>query len=243
MEKNNSPEFHKELHALARCSLSGLHTYTACIVNGVRFMVLARDAQRATQNSGVEAVGVGGEKYYGQLEEIWELKYIHGYSTIIFRCKWFHSETKKNITTIDTSRELHQDDQLIFASQAKQVFYIRKPSRGAQSEEWVVEHVNHRRIWENVNNAPVEEVDIAPDELVHSVSSSSEPRLVIDFSRYFPVTTVNDQVVEGASAIEVAPPTGFVDHASDNETDHDEYDSEYDNSTSDSDFEGSDGEN
>ena len=88
-----------------------------------------------------------------------------------------------------------------------------------------------------IDNAPDENVDV-----LHS-NSSSECRLVIDFSRYFLNIPVNNEVVEGEDAIEVPPPTGRVDDVSGGETDYDEYDSEYDNELSDSDFEGSDGEN
>ena len=93
MKIEKSPEFHKELSVLAMGSQMNAYSYTACIVNGVRFMVLSRDTQRTTQNSGVLAVGEKGEKYYGQLEEIIELRYTHDYSTVLFRCKWFDTRT------------------------------------------------------------------------------------------------------------------------------------------------------
>ncbi|KAJ9539304.1 hypothetical protein OSB04_032037 [Centaurea solstitialis] len=132
MKTQNSPLFHEELSALSMGARAIASTYTACIVNGVRFMVLSRDAQRTTQNSGVLVEGESGEKYYGQLEEIIELHYPCGYSTVLFRCKWFDTRSgvrcENNITSIDTRREWHKEDQLIFATQAKQVFYIREPS-------------------------------------------------------------------------------------------------------------------
>ena len=36
---------------------------------------------------------------------------------------------EKNITSIDISDEVYKDDQFILASQAKQVFYVKDPSR------------------------------------------------------------------------------------------------------------------
>ncbi|KAJ9567086.1 hypothetical protein OSB04_003052 [Centaurea solstitialis] len=194
MQTQNSPLFHKELSALSMGARANASTYSACIVNGVRFMVVSRDTQRTTQNSGVLVEGENGEKYYGQLEEIIELHYAYGYSTVLFRCKWFDTRRgvicENNITSIDTRCEWDKEDQLIFATQAKQVFYIREPSRGNQinNHRWVVENVNHRQIWDlPVNEDPVEDVDNASIENVDVVHSncSSNCRLVIDFHQYF----------------------------------------------------------
>ena len=142
MKIQNSPELHPELYALSIGAERNASTYTACIVNGVRFMVVGRDAQRTTQNSGVLADGENGEKYYGQVEEIIELCYTNGYSTVLFRCKWFDTRRgvtyDNNITSINTEHEWDKEDQLIFASQAKQVFYIREPSRGNQNKSQLV---------------------------------------------------------------------------------------------------------
>ena len=38
--------------------------------------------------------------------------------------------TEKNITSIKISTKAYKDDQFIFASQAKQVFYVEDPSHG-----------------------------------------------------------------------------------------------------------------
>ena len=66
MKKQNSSQLHPELYAISMSADINASTYTACIVNGVRFMVRDRDARRTTQNSGVSAEGENGEKYYGQ---------------------------------------------------------------------------------------------------------------------------------------------------------------------------------
>ena len=149
MMKQNSIEMHSELYALSVGAEINACTYTSCIVNGVRFMVVSRDAQRTTQNSGVSVEGENGEKYYGQLEEIIEVRYPNQYSTVLFRCKWFDTRGgrirfENNITIISTEKEWDKEDQLIFASQAKQVFYIREP-RQNNNHWWVVENVNHRK--------------------------------------------------------------------------------------------------
>ncbi|KAJ9542126.1 hypothetical protein OSB04_028632 [Centaurea solstitialis] len=231
MKTQNSPLFHEELSALSMGARVIASTYTACIVNGVRFMVLSRDAQRTTQNSGVLVEGESGEKYYGQLEEIIELHYPCGYSTVLFQCKWFDTRSgvrcENNITSIDTRREWHKEDQLIFATQAKQVFYIREPSRGDQSNNhrWVVENVNHRKIWDlPINEARIEDVnnDSAENVDVVHYSCSSNCIFVIDLSRFF------DHSVQSTGEVEVSVPTHTVNEVSDEEIGFDENDSDDD---------------
>ncbi|KAD7478319.1 hypothetical protein E3N88_01455 [Mikania micrantha] len=65
-----------ELKALAHGPLNA-YLYTACIVNGVRFVVHNRDVRRTTQNSGVVTIGEDKTPFYGQLEEIIEMNYLH----------------------------------------------------------------------------------------------------------------------------------------------------------------------
>lgn len=246
MQTQNSPLFHKELSALSMGARANASTYTACIVNGVRFMALSRDTQRTTQNSGVLVEGENEEKYYVQLEEIIELHYPYGYSIVLFRCKWFDTSRgvicENNITSIDTRREWDKEDQLIFATQAKQVFYIREPSRGDQNNNhrWVVENVNHRKIWdlpiidprvEDVDNDSPENVDV-----VHN-NCSSNCRLVIDFTQYF-------DSLQSTGETEVILRTCTVNEVSGGDSDYDERDADYDTETEgEGDTELSEGEN
>ncbi|KAL4591842.1 hypothetical protein LXL04_004816 [Taraxacum kok-saghyz] len=246
--------YHKELSALSMGARGKARTCTACIVNGVRFMVLTHDAHRTTQNSGVHTVGENGEKYYGQLEEIFEIRYPYWYSTVLFRCKWFGTRRgvicENNINSIDTQREWHRDDQLIFTTQAKQVFYIREPSRGDQrnNHRWVVEEVNHRKIWDlpindtsivNVANGSNESVDV-----IHSESSSS-CIFSIDFSQYFTpqlASTANEELGEEGVEVVVGPIPTTLNEESDGEIDYDDDECEYDSEISEDDTEVSEGE-
>ncbi|KAJ9555865.1 hypothetical protein OSB04_010479 [Centaurea solstitialis] len=179
MEQEGSPECTEELLSLAHGSDINAHSYSACIVNGVRFVVHSRDIQHTIQNSGVAVPGIDGFTFYGQLEEIVELHYLNGYSVVLFRCKWFNTDpnkgrsiTKNNITSININSEWYKDDQFIFATQAKQVFYIEDPS---QRRNWrVVEDVNHRKIWDHPNINVVNEIDVVHD------NSSSNFELIVD---------------------------------------------------------------
>ncbi|KAI3741670.1 hypothetical protein L1987_59344 [Smallanthus sonchifolius] len=120
--------------------------------------------------------------FYGQLEEIIELNYIDGYSVVLFHCKWFDTRGKRlikqnNTTIIDIGRdwyvgkEWYDDVQYILATQAKQVFYLRDPSR--TTGQWrVVEDVHHRKLWDHPT--VVNEIDILHD------TQSNDYTLVVD---------------------------------------------------------------
>ena len=253
MKTQDSSDFNEDLYALSMRADINVHTYTACIVNGVRFMVLDRDSQRTTQNFGVVTEDENNVKYYGQLEEIIEVHYAYKCSTVLFRCKWFDPagySFDNDITTINTEREWNKDDQLIFASQAKQVFYIREPSRGNKTSRWVVENVNHRKIWDlPLNDGPVDDVhndsiDNVHDDIIENVdvvhdSTSSNFNFVIDFSQYFQNVTNHDT---DEADVETNPPTVAEGNVSDAETDYDEDDPDYDTEEYDQDTEVYDGE-
>ncbi|XP_023738343.2 uncharacterized protein LOC111886342 [Lactuca sativa] len=64
LERESPSDCTNELKALAHGPLDAT-SYTACIVNGVRFVVLSHDLQRTTQNSGILTLGVDGTPFYG----------------------------------------------------------------------------------------------------------------------------------------------------------------------------------
>ncbi|GKA85613.1 hypothetical protein Tco_0807267 [Tanacetum coccineum] len=65
-----------ELFSLSCGPNAIIRSFTACLVNGVRFLVHKRDIHRTTQNSRVSTPEEHGEMYHGRLEEILELTYI-----------------------------------------------------------------------------------------------------------------------------------------------------------------------
>ncbi|KAL8249314.1 hypothetical protein R6Q59_006182 [Mikania micrantha] len=172
-----SVELSNELKSLAHGPLNA-YVYTACIVNGVRFVVHSRDIRRTTQNSGVVTIGEDGTHFYGQLEEIVELNYVNSYSVVVFRCKWFNTSGKRlvkknNIIAIDISHEWFVNEQYILATQAKQVFYLQDPSR--TTGNWrVVENVHHRKLWDHPSMIGANEVDVLHD------NQSSDYNLVVN---------------------------------------------------------------
>lgn len=162
-----------ELLSLANGPLGTSKSYTACNVNGVRFVVRSRDDRRTTQNSGVTTPGEDDSIYYGQLEDILEVHYGCGFNVVLFRCRWFKTNNTKgiircikqnNITSISTQHEWYKEDQYILPVQAKQVFYLDDLSR---NQHWkVVQEVNHRKLWDK---DIIEENEV---DLIHGVNSS-----------------------------------------------------------------------
>lgn len=194
-----SPDCTNELKALAHGPLSAF-SYTACIVNGVRFVVHSRDLRRTTQNSGVVTIGEDGTPFYGQLEDIIQLNYLSGYSVVLFRCKWFNTSGKRRlvdkngIVAIDISREWYvgkawyDTQQYILATQAKQVFYLQDLSRNPNN--WrVVEDVHHRKLWDHLSIPVVNDVDVLHD------TQSSDYDLVVDIGDAGETSTVVERFV------------------------------------------------
>ena len=78
-----------ELYALS-CGLDArVNSYSAYVVNGVKFLVKLRDDRRQTQNSRV--IGARTHQgievdYYRYLEEVIELLYIKDYRVVLFKC-------------------------------------------------------------------------------------------------------------------------------------------------------------
>ncbi|KAM6571366.1 hypothetical protein CsatA_015446 [Cannabis sativa] len=171
--KSGSLENGKELLALASGSDHLGTYYEGCIVNGVRFMATKRDEKRSTQNSGVFVAGTEGFNYYGTLTEVLKLTFTGVYSVTLFKCKWYNTNPRRKktivenlITSINVSGVWYKDDPYILASQAKQVFYLDDLLRG---KNWkIVENVNHRQIWDIVDDDANVETD-----LVHDTNSSN----------------------------------------------------------------------
>lgn len=64
-----------------------------------------------------------------------------------------------NLTHIKTEHEWYPTEQIMFSSQAIQVFYIPEPFWGIDNHRWVIENVNHHKIWDlPFNNARVKTI-------------------------------------------------------------------------------------
>ncbi|KAL5785495.1 hypothetical protein ACOSQ2_007887 [Xanthoceras sorbifolium] len=98
LRENGSAEASDELYSLSNGPDFRVCYYPGCVVNGVRYLVTNRDAQRTTQNSGVMVPGEHDNleiSFYGVLISIVELVYLLGHRVILFKCKWFDTNPKK----------------------------------------------------------------------------------------------------------------------------------------------------
>lgn len=153
LEAEGSMTYNAQLHHLS--CLPQLHRcYSQCDVNGVRFVTWEQDRKLKTQNSGVMVESVDNNIYYGVLQEVVELVYPTGMSVIVFKCRWFNTETENmrfdnGLTSIDTSTSWYENSPFCLAKTARQVFYIDDPKAGDNnSSHWkVVISVSHRGIY------------------------------------------------------------------------------------------------
>ncbi|GJY31929.1 hypothetical protein Tco_0415424 [Tanacetum coccineum] len=84
---NNSPEVDADILAYREKSPDNVETNFPAWFNH-KLCGTERDILHTTQCSGVSTLGLDGEMYYGQLEEILELTYIGNRKVVLFRCKW-----------------------------------------------------------------------------------------------------------------------------------------------------------
>ena len=114
----------RSIYTLAMGPDNLVKSYSALIVNGVRFHTHYRDSRRKTQNSGVMVDGDNGQAFYGVLEDILEITYRQK-SVFLFKCKWWDLRSKANFrvggnfTSIKVTRTWYTEDPFILSSQAK----------------------------------------------------------------------------------------------------------------------------
>lgn len=156
-DTNNVDE---DLYSLACRPDRRVRSYSACVIHGVRFHTMAREAGRKTQNSGIKAEGTHKDEsidFYGVLTEIIELNYIANKngprSVILLRCEWFNLEGKTYqlnndgyFKSINIGSRWYKNDPFILSTQASQVFYLDDTKLG---KSWqVVQEFGHRHIYD-----------------------------------------------------------------------------------------------
>ncbi|KAL0543801.1 hypothetical protein IC582_018906 [Cucumis melo] len=121
-------------------------TYNSYAINGCHYHTKSHDKNKTVQNSGVSLVAktmqvcsskdknpiIGEMSFYGVTEEIWELNY-NSFKVAIFKCDWVENSggiktDELGFVLVYLSRVGHKNDSFIFATQAKQVFFVEDPS-------------------------------------------------------------------------------------------------------------------
>ncbi|KAA0051591.1 hypothetical protein E6C27_scaffold174G001350 [Cucumis melo var. makuwa] len=121
-------------------------TYNSYAINGCHYHTKSHDKNKTVQNSGVSLVAktmqicsskdknpiIGEMSFYGVIEEIWELNY-NSFKVAIFKCDWVEysggiKTDELGFVLVDLSKVGHKNDSFVFATQAKQVFFVEDPS-------------------------------------------------------------------------------------------------------------------
>lgn len=155
----------KDLFALGCSPDYRVKRYTACIVNGVRFSTIGRDANKKTQNSGIMLPGAVNPKnteqsdYFGTLKEIISLQYHDNRSVVLFKGEWFRQGKDRirndgYFKSINVGRLAKTNDDYILATQAKKVFYLT--DRDPANKGWkIVQTYDHRHLYNVSENEGV----------------------------------------------------------------------------------------
>jgi hypothetical protein len=170
---------------LASSPSTQITTWQGYDINGYRFHTKEKDKKSATQNSGVRYEGIDestgkSRKYYGVIQDIWELEYSDKLQITAFRCQWvkltgvFVDEC--GLTTVELQSVGYKDDQWVLASKVAQLAYYVMPE---DNRKYVVMSGKQRIVGTDGVQSPKE------------YNNYAEPRLFIDHPRK--IKTVEDR--------------------------------------------------
>jgi hypothetical protein len=160
---NASEEVDDDIFALACGPDLRVKSYSACVVNGVRYCTVERDKNKKTRNSGVACSSSYRSEmidFYGTLKEIIELEYqakndgtnSRTRTVVLFRCDWYKLDGKHTAVrddgfckSINIGSLWYKKDCFILATQATQVVYLPDIKNGTN---WrIVQTLKHRHLY------------------------------------------------------------------------------------------------
>jgi hypothetical protein len=147
--KQKADKENPELRQVANGCRYRVMSYSVYDVNGHRFHTKTHDeshANRRTTNFGVCTKGEDNIKYYGIMEEIYELMFdgCKPLKPVVFKCHWFDPSRVRRtpnvgLVEIRPSSVYAGDDVYIVAQQATQVYYLSYPCKtDAHLQGWDV---------------------------------------------------------------------------------------------------------
>ena len=167
-----------------------MRSYTACIINGVRYHTLAREEHRKTQNSTIKCAGTHNDDtidFYGTITDIIELTYARNSrgdrTVILLWCEWYHLDGRTYrmkydgyFKSINIQGRWYKTDPFIVATEASQVFFFKDTKLGPS---WrVVQEFGHRHIFdveESDGKQPIhEQIQMRCQEAYQEESTSLE---------------------------------------------------------------------
>ncbi|KAL8121024.1 hypothetical protein AgCh_017982 [Apium graveolens] len=132
-----------EVKVLAMGPNQAAKRFSGYVINGYIFYSKYIDSKCTTHNSGVflsslttsfatskdQNPQIGVVDYYGSIEEILEISYWGEFSTVLFKCCWYHTEKDLyGMTRVNFNRLIQKSDPYVMVSQVQQVFYIEDPT-------------------------------------------------------------------------------------------------------------------
>ncbi|KAK1668664.1 hypothetical protein QYE76_056823 [Lolium multiflorum] len=142
-----STEEQKLIFSLSQGPGHNVRTYQSYDINGYRFYTEEKDKNSEYQNSGVTMLSYTDDKtdvkerFYGRIEEIWELDYV-GVTIPMFRVRWAKSVEKDGLyfTTMvipdaKSKTPSAKNEPWVLATQVDQCFFITDPSKPSRVVE------------------------------------------------------------------------------------------------------------
>ncbi|KAK1686888.1 hypothetical protein QYE76_047736 [Lolium multiflorum] len=201
-----STEERKLIFSLSQGPGHNVRTYQSYDINGYRFYTEEKDKNSEYQNSGVTMLSYTDDKtdvkerFYGRIEEIWELDYV-GVTIPMFRVRWAKSVEKDGLyfTTMvipdaKSKTPSAKNEPWVLASQVEQCFFITDPSKPSR----VVVRRGKRSIIGMEGEADKQDID-----------KNGDPKIEEEFDKYFDKPTTYSKVrhrILALSHIRPAPP-------------------------------------
>ncbi|KAK1629313.1 hypothetical protein QYE76_003628 [Lolium multiflorum] len=165
-----------------------LRTYQGYDINGYRFYTEEKDRNSENQNSGVTMLSYADdetnvkERFFGRIEEIWELNYC-GETVPMFRVRWAKKVEKEGryfttmvIPDAKSKNASAKNEPWVLGSQVDQCFFITDPSRPSR----VVVRRGKRSIIGMQGDANEEDLD-----------KNGDPKMEEEFDRHFDMPTTS----------------------------------------------------
>ncbi|XP_041001830.1 uncharacterized protein LOC121247540 [Juglans microcarpa x Juglans regia] len=165
LRKNNPSEVSEDLYALACGPEPWVVSYSACIMNGIRFHTRNHEELRRTQNSGVLVSGEHQSEsveFYSVVKDILALQYMKWRHVYLFECQWFDIadpirgiRVGEHLMSVNMSRSWYKDEPFVLACQASQVFYLQNTGLG--SNWYAVQKVTNINVYDIPSNPLIED--------------------------------------------------------------------------------------
>ncbi|KAK1609353.1 hypothetical protein QYE76_033026 [Lolium multiflorum] len=191
--KRPSTEDEKLIYTLSQGPAHNVRTYQGYDINGYRFYTEEKDRNSENQNSGVTMLSYADdetnvkERFFGRIEEIWELNYC-GETVPMFRVRWAKKVEKEGryfttmvIPDAKSKNASAKNEPWVLGSQVDQCFFITDPSRPS--------HVVVRRGKRSI-------IGMQGDANEEDLDKNGDPKIEEEFDRHFDMPTTSKQAGE-----------------------------------------------